>query len=236
MKQKFYRVESNNIDLSKIYCSNDRKYGQNLNFENYIHFLNVYFSIMKTNNISVDFLVTLNNNLYLHGNEYIKIIRNAIVNEEYVDIEKITNNIKHKNQFISISSINKFIQSFDEPNNFIFFDNGSYLWEYINECIRLNFFKDKPIRLNSIFLFDNLDSCNYYISRHLNGKGKIYEIELIQIDQLFKSDMKIIDNLENQILFEDLVNEFMRYWKAEYTREPIKEIIFQGKYKYKTIL
>jgi hypothetical protein len=235
MQQKFYRVELNNIDFSKTYCSNDKKYGKSLNFEKYIHFLNVYFSIMKSNNISADFLVTFNNNMFLYGYDYLKEISNAIVNEELIDIQKITNIKQHINQTISISSVNQFVNSFDEQNNFIFFDNGSYLWEYINEAIRLNFFNDKPKRLDSIFLFDNLDSCNYYISNHLHGQGKIYEIELIEMNEFFEADMKIIDNIENQILFEDLVNEFANYWRADFTKEPIKEIIFQGKYKYKNI-
>lgn len=235
MQKKYYRVELNEIDLNKTYYSNESKYGNSLNFENYIHFLNTYFSIMKLNNISADFLVMLNNNIFIHGNEYLQIINDSIIKEGVIDIYNITNIEDHRNQTISISSINKFIQSFDEHNNFMFFDNGTYLWEYISESIRLDFFNDKPKRIDSVFFFDNIDNCNYYITNHLHGQGKIYEIELLETNELFEADMKIIDNIENQILFEDLLNEFTDYWRGDFTLNPIKEIIFQGSYKYKNI-
>lgn len=235
MPKKFYRVELSEIDLSKTYSSNDKRFGNSLNFEKYIYFLNIYFSIMKTNNISADFLVLLNNNVFMYGNEYLKIVDEAIIDEVFIDLHKITNIEEHKNQIISILAINQFLQSFDEQNNFIFFDNGSYLWEYINEAIRFNFFREKPKRTDSIFLFDSIESCNYYISNHLNGQGKIYEIELLEKNNIFEADMRIIDNIQNQILFEDLINEFSDYWKGKLTLNPIKEIIFQGSYKYKNI-
>lgn len=235
MQKKFYRVELNDIDINNIYSSKNNNYGKSLNFTNYIHFLNVYFQVMKTNNISTDVLVVINNNFYSMGNDYLKILGNAVIEEEYIDVHKVTDIENHRNQTISISSVNYFLESFDKKNNFIFFDNGSYLWEFITESVRLNFFNDKPKRLESIFLFDSIESCNYYISNHLKGNGKIYEIELIDTEDFFEADMRIIDNIENHILFEDLINEFADYWKGKNTSNPIKEIIFQGKYKYKNI-
>lgn len=64
MQKKYYRVELYKIDLTKIYSSNENKYGNRLNFEKYIHFLNTYFDIMKSNNIFADFLIILNNNIF----------------------------------------------------------------------------------------------------------------------------------------------------------------------------
>lgn len=235
MQQKFYRVECEEVDLSKIYNSNENNYGRKLDFQYYKHFLNVYLSVMKTNNISVDFLISLNNQIVNFGKDYLDKLNNAIVNEEFVDIYKVTGNDKHKNQTISIVSINHFIQSFDRENQFIYFENGAYLWEFLNELVRLNYFKDKPNRLDSVFLFSSIESCNYYISEHLNGIGKIYEVELIEVEKYFETDMRVIDNIENQILFEDVINEFSDYWQGKLTENPIKEIIFQGKYNLKII-
>ncbi|MCL2328963.1 MAG: hypothetical protein FWC39_10705 [Bacteroidetes bacterium] len=239
--KNLYRVEFQNIDVNKIYNSDDLNYGSNFDFKHYQHFINTYLQVMYKNNrmynnISVDFLVEVNNQIFMLGNDYLQILSNAIVNEEYIDIHKITENPKHKNQLISIALINEFIQNFDEVNNFIFFDNGMYLWETFLEIVRSNFFNNCPKRLSSVFFFDSLESCNHYITNHLNGIGKIYQIELLETKSFFEADMKIIDNIENQILFEDLLNECADYWSGKMTKKPIKEIIFQGKYKYKNII
>jgi len=77
-----------------------------------------------------------------------------------------------------------------------------------------------------VFFFKDIDSCNYYIQEHLSGIGKIYEVAIINEISYFEGDMKIIDNVENQIKFEDLVNEFADYWRGKLTLAPVKEIIF----------
>ncbi len=235
MKKKLYRVETNNIDTTKIYDSYENRYGLKLDFRKYIHFLNVYVSVMKQINISVDFLVLVNNNIYNFGNKYINQITNAIFNENYIDIAKITRIDKHKGQKLEIKYLNTFIQNFDEDKPFIFFDNGTYLWEYLIEMVRMNFFQGKPNRLDSKFFFTNIESCKYYNKTQLNNKGKIYEIEIIEQKSYFEGDMKFMDNFDNQILFLDLINEFNDYWESKTTKEPIIEVIFQGKYKYKNI-
>jgi hypothetical protein len=93
-----------------------------------------------------------------------------------------------------------------------------------------------PKRLESIFLFDDIKSCQYYINNHLKGYGKIYEMELLEIEEMFEADMKKIDDIENHILFLDLFNKINDYWNGDFTDNPIKEIIFKGRYKYKKIV
>jgi hypothetical protein len=236
MQKKHYRVELNKIDTDKTYHSNDCKYGSSFDFKHYQHFLNSYLQIMFKNNISTDFLPSINNQIYINGNDYLKVLSNSIVNEEYIDIYKVTGNPNHQNQTLPIKYMNEFIQSFDEENKFIEFDNGIYLWETILEIVRESFYKHCPKRLSSIFFFDSISSCNYYISNHLNGIGKIYEIEILETERYFEADMAHIDKIENQILFEDLINEFANYWKGTMSENPVKEIIFQGKYKYKSCI
>ncbi len=235
MPQKFYRVELKPIDTDKIYHSEDFAYGSNFDFKYYQHFINTYLRVMHRNNISADFLVTLNNQIYMTQGDYLAGLANAIVNEEYIDLYKVTNNDHHKNQTIPISCVNDFVQSFDEMNPFILFNNGTYLWEIMNEAVRNQLYKSFPKRLSSVFLFDSLDSCNYYRSTHLAGKGTIYEVELLETKAFFEGDMKIIDKIENQILYHDLLSEFIAYWEGRMTETPVKEIIFQGKYQYHPI-
>ena len=235
MQKKYFRVEQNKVEIDKIYSTQNYNFGKSFDFQEYQHFLNTYLRVMQKNNISVDFFVTLNNEIYLNGGDYLKNINNSIINEEFIDIYKVTKNNNHKNQIVSINNINQFVQSFDESNPFIFFGNGTYLWEIVTEFVRTNFFPEKPQRLQSLFLFDNLESCHYYIEKHLNGIGNIYEVEIINIDKIHQADMKIIDNIENHILYEDLINQFADYWRGKTTENEIREVIFQGQYKYKNI-
>ncbi|WP_159474753.1 hypothetical protein [Chryseobacterium sp. 18068] len=232
MLEKLYRVERQNVDFDKTYDTNDSNYGKNFDFKNHNIFLNSYLQIMKVNDISVDFLVEINNNIYSMGDIYLEKIENAIVTGDFIDIYQVTGNDKHQNQKIHIKWINYFIKSLDENNGFKEFYNGSYLWEFILEFVRCNLFKNAPNRLNSVFFFNDIDSCDYYIKKHLNGIGRKFEIETIQPTNHFKGDMKIIDNIENQIMFEDLFNEFADYWRGKMVSDPIEEIIYQGTYKY----
>ncbi|WP_313360783.1 hypothetical protein [Empedobacter sp.] len=233
MEKQYFRVELGPVDTAVIYDTTTKNYGQSLNFAPYVHYLQVYLSVMKSNNISADILPIISNNIYNLQDDYLNQLSQAIVDEEYIDLYELTNLNEHRFQRIPIAWINHFIQSFDEHNQFVYIDNGTYLWEYLSEFVRMNFYPDKPKRLESTFLFDTIESCNYYITKHLRGNGKIYEVELIEIDQLFEGDMKIIDDIPTYILFEDLINEFDAYWQGQEELEPVKEFIFQGKFRYK---
>jgi hypothetical protein len=235
MNKKFYRVETQEVDTEIIQNSYNSRYGKSLDFRNYINFINVYLSIMKQLNISVDFLVLVNNNICSRGDEYLNEISKSIVNENFIDIGKVTEKEEHQGQKMEIKHLNTFVQYFDENRPFRLFDNGTYLWEMTLEMVRMNFFKDKPIRLDSKFFFTDIESCKYYNEKYLNNSGKIYEIEIIKQDSYFEGDMSFIDNIENEILFLDLINEYNDYWKGKLTSKPIKEVIFQGEFKYKNI-
>ena len=235
MSKKYFRVEIIDINTDIIYDSFDTRYELNLDFTPYNHFLNTYLSVMKENNISVDFLIAVNNNVFLLGDEYLEILRNAIVDENYIDLQKVTGDQNHKNQKIKTKYVNSFLQSFDHINNFIYFDSGTYLWETTLEIVRLNLCKNKPSRLESKFFFTDIESCNYFNREYLDGFGKIYEIEIVDEIESFKGDMNFIDRIPNHILFEDLINEFADYWRGNHTDKPIQEVIFKGKYKYKNI-
>ena len=236
MQKKLYRVEHNKIDLNKIYDTRNRSYGQslgqNLDLNSFNHFFNKYFEVMLKNNISVDFLVSLTHQIHALGNIYTKILNEAIDDQGYINIYKLTKNENHKNQRILVSYINYFIQSFNEDNKFPYFNDGSILWEFILEFVRLNLYNDSTPRLTSVFFFKDIKSCDYHIQKHLNGFGIKYEVEIIDEISHFEGDMTIIDNVENQIKFDDLIDEFGDYWSGKTTSEPIKEIVFQGTYKY----
>ncbi len=234
--EKYYRVESAEIELGKLFDTSKSNYGKNFDQKDYEKFFEIYFRVMDQLNISVDFLISLSNQIYYHGDNYLKIVSNSIVDEEYIDIFSVTKNINHKNQRIPIALVNEFIQSFDEDNQFVFFNEGTILWEQILEKVRKNNFKNLPNRLDSTFFFDNISSCEYYIDKHLGGIGKMYEIEIIEIEEMFTADMKIIDGVNNQIRMKELIDEFTNYWKGITHENSIRELVFKGAFKYRQIL
>jgi hypothetical protein len=124
------------------------------------------------------------------------------------------------------------LQSFDEDNQFIFFDNGTFLWEYYLEKVRSEEFKHLPKRMVSTFFFDNIESCNYYKNNHLNGIGQIKNIELVETKKTFEGDMNIIDAIENSISRDELLETIRKYWRGEKSDNPITEIVFQGEFRF----
>lgn len=233
MEKKHYRVELNDVKIGETYNSRSSRYGLKIDFKPYSHFLNTYLKVMKHNNISVDFLVLINNIIFDTGNLDTLRLQDAIVDNNFIDLYKITNSNNHIGQKLEIKYLNYFTQSFDEKNKFINFDNGTYLWETVLEIVRNNLFKENPSRLNSTFFFTEIDNCKYYINKHLEGLGNIYEVEILEAVEYFEGDMNFIDNVQNHILFEDLINKYADYWRGKQTGNPIPEIVFQGKFKYK---
>lgn len=231
MHKELYRVEMMSMDNQKIIDTDFYNYGKSFETDYYDYFLKVYVKIMDKENIPVDVLISINNNIYISGGEYIQKI-NACITGEHLDVFKLTNNDKHLGYLLNLDLIDEFIQNFDENNQFIFFDNGTFLWEYYLEKVRYEEFDHLPKRLLSTFFFDTVYSCNYYKTKHLNGIGQIKNIELIETKNSFQGDMSIIDGIVNSITRDELIDTIRKYWRGEKSSKPVTEIIFQGKFKF----
>lgn len=97
-------------------------------------------------------------------------------------------------------------------------------------------FNELPSRKESIFLFDNIDDCNYYIKTHKNGIGHIYEIEITRQETLFKADMNIFDEIDLSITQNNLLVELYKYWDKQSSKTPRYEYLFQGECRVKNVL
>lgn len=234
MTHTFYRVGNyteNNIVL------NSATYNYGKSFRNeYDHLLDSYFKVANQIDLPIDFLIHVSNGIASCGNDYLNGIKNAVVNENFVNIFKVTNNEKHIGAVIPINLLNEYIQSFDDDNQFKILAEGKYLWERYFEMVRKNVFPELPSRKESIFLFDNIADCEFYISNYKNGFGNIYEIEVIQKDILFKADMDIYDKIDLSIKHNDLVKEMFKYWNEETSETPRYEYLFRGKCRVKKVL
>lgn len=231
MKQ-YYRVELQPLERQHIYDTKNKNYGNSIEFDYYDHFLNTYDRIIEQINLPVDFLVSVNNHIYTTGGAYVDQIENAIDFHGDVDAFSLSGNINHKGYKIPVDLMNDFLQSFDEYNQFVFFDNGTVLWEYYLEKVRAAEFPQLPSRLQSTFFFESVPSCEYYKINHLNKFGQIYEVSLEETQKRFEGDMKLIDKVENSIPYQDLIESFRKYWRGEKTVDPVIETVFQGKFKW----
>jgi hypothetical protein len=231
MSKVLYRVEILSTSDQEILNTKGFNYGNSFDTNYYDYFRKVYGNIMEKVNIPIDVLVLINNNIYTLGSDYGQKI-NAAINGEFLDIFKLTQNSKHIGYHLHVDFIDEFLQSFDEDNQFIFFDNGTFLWEYYLEKVRSEEFKHLPKRMVSTFFFDNIESCNYYKNNHLNGIGQIKNIELVETKKTFEGDMNIIDAIENSISRDELLETIRKYWRGEKSDNPITEIVFQGEFRF----
>lgn len=232
MANKYYRVEFTSVKTGKSYDTSEKNYGDNFKNDYYDHFLKSYFTVLDEINLPIDFLVSVTNQIIAMGEMYTDILMEAIDTDNNIDLFKVTKNEKHKNYKIPVKLMGEFLQSFDEHNQFIYFDNGAILWEVFLEKVRAKEFSNLPSRMESIFLFDSNTSCNYYKQNHIGGKGNVVEIALIETRNVFEADMQIIDDIENSISRDELLETVRMYWRGEKSANPIMEIIFQGTYKF----
>ena len=232
---KLYKVGNHSDKEEILLDTRYNNYGANFSTE-YDHFLNSYFNIATKIDLPVDFLVFVMNGIASFGNDFIDSnITPAIVNEFYVDLFRVTQNPKHKNIVLPIQLLNDFIQSFDDNNPFVLFTEGFYLWERYIEMVRTRVFPDLPNRKECLFFFDNLDDCNYYIQNHNNGLGQIYEVEILEQTKLIKRDMKLIDEIDESISYNNMLKEAFNYWDGKSYSNPIFEYLFEGKCKLKNL-
>jgi hypothetical protein len=66
----------------------------------------------------------------------------------------------------------------------------------------------------------------------MEKNGRIIKVELIETKNIFESDMKLMDELENHYTIKKILENINKYWKKEQTKDPIPEILFNGKFKY----
>lgn len=156
-----------------------------------------------------------------------------------IDIYKLTNNDENKGEYISKSDFNNIcnlICYFLRSNSEILLDSGfgTNLQEYIFDKVRIEKYPDKLCRLESYFVFNDINSCKIY-SQSWDKTGEIVRIVPISIENLFKGDMNHIDTIKNSATYTEYLNIADMYWQQKNTHEPIEEIFFRGTYRMEKI-
>jgi hypothetical protein len=228
---KFFKVV-NEIRAETEIDTNKSNYSLTLNKENdYRNLLNFVTHSSKVHNLPLDVYFSINNNLARRGNKYLESFpksRNGIF--EIIDFTKVAH---HKNMFIKESTVIEIVKTLDDIGISEFME-GYYLWEYIYEKVRDEKHWDKPKRSESLFLFENLNDCEYYITTHKGG-GEIAIVEVLENRFLFKADMNLLDLIPNYFTNNQAEEVANRYWSGMISDKPIMEILFQGKCLIKPI-
>ncbi|MBZ5857582.1 DUF2441 domain-containing protein [Flavihumibacter profundi] len=193
--------------------------------DRHFEFLNCIIQSSKELDLPFDFYFTLNNNLAMFGNEYLRNLPRS--NNGVFEILQLTQNINHRNLFIEESDLIFLVEKIDKIG-ISFFEKGYYLWEHILEDIRLLNYPDKPSRQKSFFLFDNIESCKYYINNHIRI-GTICEVKLLEINSLFKADMNWLDTIPSKFTIKQANQQVENYWMGNSMGAPLFEYLFQGK-------
>jgi hypothetical protein len=235
MTNKLYKVGTYSDKKEIFLDTKTTNYGAIFSTK-YDHFLDSYFNVATKTDLPVDFLVYVMNGMANGGNDFINSnVLPAIIDETYIDLFKVTNNSKHKGIGIPIPLLGGFIQSFDSINPPVMFLEGFYLWESFFEMVRIKIFPELPNRKDCLFFFDNLDDCNDYIKSKNRGLGQIYEVEILEQSKLFKGDMRIIDEIDESITYNNLLAETFKYWDKGLSSNPIFEYLFEGKCNLKSL-
>lgn len=102
------------------------------------------------------------------------------------------------------------------------------LWEYLYELIRAKFFSSAPKRLESFFTCKDVHSVELYRKRH--GLGEIIcAVDATACTTVFEADMTILDDIAPYYNFKQAVPEIKRYWQQEHSKNPLIEVLLQGK-------
>jgi hypothetical protein len=175
-------------------------------------------------NLPLDFYQTLINKLAGSGDLFLQQIPNST--NGMIPISSITWKESHHNLNIHEDDLIELINGLISVG-LTYFPPANYLWEYIFEWVRNPFFISKPSRLESFFLFGNIEDCKSYMDRR-NNVGIICEIELVDIFALYKADMNLLELIPDNYTFSDTVEVAKKYWTDGVSETPHYELLFKG--------
>lgn len=85
--------------------------------------------------------------------------------------------------------------------------------------------------MESLFLFKEQEQARNFFNEYRDLNFKIAEIEILD-GNIEAYDMNWFTNVPSDIPVSEVQVYARRYWSQEMTDNPIKEFLFQGKYKW----
>jgi hypothetical protein len=185
-------------------------------------------------NVGVDLYHSIWSNLAMLGGDYVDLIEkheeDPILLSDLLHNEKHTEKIYKEQLFEIILDFKECLVGKNYNGQFsvpkpLF--NGTRFWEYLFERMRKINFVDRISRMDSYFLFKNIEDCNHYMGLRQN-MGKIVKVELLETKNIFESDMKLMDNIKNHYTIKRINENINNYWNKKYTHKPTIEVLFKG--------
>jgi len=107
------------------------------------------------------------------------------------------------------------------------------LKEAIFEEIRIKKFSDKPCRFtDSMMVFNDIQNALKF-QKNFRHDGKIYEVTIVNEQDIFTGDMRMLD--EKFFSINDLRKNAEKYWNSNITNKPIIEVIITKMNKPKVV-
>ncbi len=124
-----------------------------------------------------------------------------------------------------------YITHIDETGLYYDWGHEHYLWEFIWEMVRYYEYPDKPSRMDSVFLFDNIENANAFKNQYRDSFCKIVEINLLEGEhQSF--DMNWFTDVPSDITLAQVKDYSRNYWESKMTKNPIVEVLHKGTYMW----
>ena len=119
-------------------------------------------------------------------------------------------------------------------------DEGCYIWEYLWEVVRQAKYPNCISRYNCLFAFENQRDAEKYLRERINENpshaiDKICHVEIKNIDKQEVYDMRWLDNISIFSTYKFYERAVNNYWSGKMTKNPLKEVLFQGTYCLRNI-
>lgn len=154
-------------------------------------------------------------------------------NEKRYDLQQML--ISDPIEYISGDDLYAFASNYiadvNETNLFYDWGKDHYLWEFIWEMVRNYEYPNMPSRMDSLFLFDNLQDAKNFMDEFRDSNYVIAPVKIIE--GLVKSfDMNWFSNVPIDIPLSEVEKYARNYWEQKQTDNPVIEVLFQGKYAW----
>ena len=128
-----------------------------------------------------------------------------------------------------------YIQHVNELNLFYDVDKCNFIWEFIWDIVRHTAFPHEPSRMESLFLFDNIEVTQQFIDDFHEGEAfEVAEVELSN-SKVHKYDMSWFTLTDGDQTIDEVFEFARKYWRGEASSNPVWEYLYQDDYKLKKL-
>ena len=119
-------------------------------------------------------------------------------------------------------------------------DEGCYIWEYLWELVRQAKYPNCISRCNCLFAFESKGDAEKYLKERIKENpshaiDKICHVEITHIKKQEVYDMRWLDEIEIFAKYDEYIKAADNYWSGKMTKNPLKEVLFQGTYCLRNI-